>query len=86
MIGRWFITPHAVTRFRERTAWDGNYVSARKELEKESQDAHFVKSLDSGAELWRGPKPRRLRFLVGPGEGGLPALLTVLAAFDRTGT
>lgn len=83
--GRWFITPHAVEQFRERAAWQQgrDYESALVELIDESKGARFVKRLDSGLELWRGPRPRRMRYLVGPGEGDLPALVTVLFAFDR---
>lgn len=83
--GRWFITPHAVEQFRERAAWQraNDYETALVELIDESRAAHFVKVLDSGLELWRGPKPRRMRYLVGPGEGDMPALVTVLFAFDR---
>jgi len=46
--------------------------------------AHFVRQQRNG-ELWRGPKPRRLRFIVSRDEPGLPQLVTVLFAFDRGG-
>jgi hypothetical protein len=51
-------------------------------------DAHFVKTLSSGLELWRGPKRgpdgrvRRLRFRVRR-NGARLELVTVLGAFDR---
>jgi len=47
-----------------------------------SLEAHYVKPTQGGAELWRTGKPMRLRLIVGPGEGGLPALLTVLPGHD----
>lgn len=84
-VGRWFITPHAAKQFRDRAGWQraDDYESALVELIDESRAAHFVKVLDSGLELWRGPKPRRLRYIVGPGEGSLPALVTVLRSHDK---
>ena len=83
--GPWFMTPHAVERFRNRAGWQraSDYESALAALIDESRGAHFVKTLDTGAELWRGPKPRRLRFIVGAGDGALPALVTVLGSYDR---
>jgi hypothetical protein len=82
--GRWFITPHAVEQYRQRALRRADeYETALLELIDESKGAHFVKRLASGLELWRGPPPRRMRYLVGPGEGDLPALVTVLFAFDR---
>jgi hypothetical protein len=83
--GRWFVTPHAARQFRDRAGWQraDDYESALVELIDESRAAHFVKVLDSGLELWRGPKPRRLRYIVGPGEGNLPALVTVLRSHDK---
>ena len=83
--GPWFMTPHAVERFRNRAGWQraSDYESALAALIDESRGAHFVKTLNTGAELWRGPKPRRLRFIVGAGDGALPALVTVLGSYDR---
>lgn len=82
--GRWFITPHAVERFRDRAGWQraSAYEDVLATLIDESRGAHFVKRLETGAELWRGPKPRRLRFIVGHGDGNLPALVTVLRSHD----
>ncbi len=96
--GRWFFTPHAIRRFASRALdWDGADADAlpesvrRKalaELVLESERAHFVRTLPArgrfgAAEMWRGAAPRRLRFLVGSGEGPLPALLTVLSEHDE---
>lgn len=99
--GRWFATPHAVRRFaRHALGWLGTdeqelpgalYQRALTEIVRESPAAHFVRrysqkeGLDE-ADLWRGPKPRRLRYVVATevvqGDA-LPALLTVLPMCDR---
>jgi len=84
--GRWFITPHAVEQALARAGWERGtaYEQALAALIDESRGAHFVKRLPSGAELWRGPKPRRLRYIVRPAaDGALPQLVTVLSTYDR---
>lgn len=81
--GRWFITPHAVHRYMARIARRLIYEEALAELASMSLTARYVKPAQGGAELWRTGKPLRLRFIVGPGEGDLPALLTVLPGHDR---
>jgi hypothetical protein len=82
MNGRWFITPHAVDQYRRRVH-QCSHDEARDDLIALSARAHFVKPLHSGCELWRTGKPHRLRLIVGPGEGDMPALVTVLAGCDR---
>lgn len=79
--GRWFITPHAVRRYIERCCPDMDYDQARRHLAETSLRAHHVRDTSRG-QLWRGPSPERLRLLVGPGDGELPALVTVLAGHD----
>jgi hypothetical protein len=82
--GRWFVTPHAVDAYRERTGRRRmSYETALGEIVSDSERAHQVKTLRSGAQLWRGPKPRRLRYIVMDDSPGLPVLVTVLGAFDR---
>lgn len=78
-IGRWFVTPHAVARMREiepRLAYD----AALAELVRLSELAHPTRRHASGALIYRGPRQRRLRFIVtDPTEPGrLPTLITVL--------
>lgn len=80
----WEITDHAVQRYIQRVRRGLPYDQAIGELVYQSHHAHFVKALPGGLELWRGPKPRRLRFRVEPaGNGGRPRLVTVLFTFDR---
>lgn len=82
--GPWEVTDHAVQRYIERVRRGLPYDQALGEIVYQSHHAHFVKALPSGLELWRGPKPRRLRFRVDPSrDGGKPRLVTVLFAFDR---
>ena len=78
--GRWFITPHAVARYRQRFAPGFTYEEALAELIRASETARRVKVLVTGLVLYRGPKPRRLRFFLQEEVGplALPALVTVL--------
>jgi hypothetical protein len=79
--GSWFITRAALEDYARLT---GKVVAdpdlVRPALLAEISRAHFVKQQDSGAELWRGGKPLRLRFIVvteaGVG-GGAPQLVRV---------
>jgi hypothetical protein len=98
--GRWFVSPHAIQRFaRHALGWLGEdrwalpealYQQALAEIVRESERAHIVRRypLKPGhveADLWRGPKPRRLRYVVAtqiPAGQTLPVLITVLPAFD----
>lgn len=79
--GRWFVTPHAVERYRERVE-DVSYADALASLVAESERAHPVREIEPGLWLWRGAKPRRLRFRVSTHGPGLPQLVTVLEAHD----
>lgn len=81
--GPLFVTPHAVRRFRERVRPELTYEQARDELVRLSRTAHRVRPTRDGAELWRTGPPERLRLIVGPGTGPLPALITVEARCDR---
>lgn len=78
---RWRITDHAVRRYRERVRWrDTSNELARGQLLAICQRAHRVKDIGGGLELWRGPKPLRLRLRVRPGEP--MELVTVLEDCD----
>lgn len=53
-------------------------------LIRATDDARFIRACDGGHQLWRGPKPLRLRFFVTVcSEGPLPALVTVKGPYDR---
>lgn len=80
--GRWFVTPHAVQRYRERIDPLATYDDALAYLIAASERAHPVKEIQPGLWLWRGPKPRELRYRVSVREPGLPQLVTVLTPFD----
>lgn len=84
--GRWFITPHAVTRYRQRIAPHLTYEHALAELIRASQTAHRCTPRHDvpGAWLWRGGRPLRLRFIVQERvpPGSLPQLLTVYGGHD----
>lgn len=76
-VGNIFVTPHAVRRYSERVK-ESDYEAALAALIDQFRRAHFVKTRPSGVEVWRGPKPLRLRMIVGNGTGRCPALLTIL--------
>jgi hypothetical protein len=78
--GSWFITPHAVEKYIRRFARQSTYEQALGALIRESMGARRVKVLPTGLVLYRGPRPRRLRFFVQEGVDGpaLPVLVTVL--------
>lgn len=82
---RYWVTEHAVQRYRERVDKRCSPGRARRILLQQMQEAHFVKVQDNGLELWRGPKPRRLRLLI-TRQGGVFVLESVLFAFDRDKT
>jgi hypothetical protein len=90
--GRWFVRHHAVAAYARRVlGWSGPdedlpetlYRRALTDLIHESARARYVKPAHPGTELWRGPKPHRLRFIVEASpRAGLPALITVLKRSD----
>ena len=84
--GAWFITPHAVRRYRERFAARFTYEEALSELIRASMEARRVKILPTGIVLYRGPKPRRLRFFLQEDVAppSLPVLVTVLGRSEAS--
>ena len=78
--GSWFITPHAVKQYIRRFAPRSTYEQALGALIRESIEARRVKILPTGLVLYRGAKPRRLRFFLQEGveAPALPVLVTVL--------
>ena len=81
--GRWFVGPHPVRRYRDRIAPGLSYEEARNEILREAERARRVKRLPTGATLYRGRKPHRLRFIVDERARPLPSLVTVLGGWDR---
>lgn len=88
--GRFFVTPHAVERYRERFRQTVGYRTALRELILITSAAKRVGTTHDGrGEIWRGPRigakskqdrRSRLRFVVANGERGeLPQVVTVLA-------
>ncbi len=71
------VTSHAIARFRSRIDPHMTEPEARAYLEEQWMRAHRVKTLASGVEQWRGPKPLRMRMRVHRG-----ALITVLPSSD----
>lgn len=78
---RWVVSEHAVDRFLERVCPGVPRERVRGHLVQQCQGAHYVKTLASGLEQWRGPKPRRMRLRV-QRDGESLILATVLEAFD----
>lgn len=82
-VGRFFITPHAVARYRERVHRGISYERALCEIIEQSNLAHYVKNYNTG-QYWRGPKPMRIRLIVAPAkDNDLPHVVTILPAADN---
>lgn len=86
--GRFFVTPHAVSRYRQRVHRGISYERALEEIMVESERAHFVKRAPLAyrgiVEYWRGPKPMRIRLVVKQNHRvKLPTIVTVLPAADN---
>jgi hypothetical protein len=80
-MGRWFVTPHAVARYRDRVLpYPVSYATALARIIYLSARAHLVRVRPDGIEDWRcGRRDGRIRFRVQPARGAeLPQLLTVL--------
>lgn len=92
--GPFFVGPHALRRYVQATQLVSEARAAQiladerararvlAELVDDVSGAHEVRATRDGCALWRGPRPRRLRYIVGPGEGERPALVTVLPTHD----
>ena len=74
---RWDITGHAVERWIERVDTSASPGDAVLAITVDAASAHMIKTQRNGLDVWRGPKPRRARFLVSQGR-----LVTALGAFD----
>lgn len=78
-IPTWVITDHAIERYRQRVQ-RVPYEEAIGAIQRELLGSHFVKQCE-GYELWRSPKPRRLRIRVRRNEGRLE-VMTIIPAHD----
>lgn len=77
--GRWFVTPHAVQRYRERHRPDISRRQALGELSLISEIATRKCRMRSGDYEFAIEQPRKIRLVVShDSEGELPALVTVL--------
>jgi hypothetical protein len=74
---RWDISGHAVERWIQRVDVTATPSDAANAITADSAAAHLVKRQRNGLDVWRGPKPRRARFLVCQGR-----LVTVMGAYD----
>lgn len=87
-VGRFFVTPHAVERYRERIE-PVAYDVALGRLIRASADARLAKRYPDGQALYRTGKPDRLAFVVAPcaepGERS-HAIVTVLGPPARSAT
>ena len=86
--GPWYLTREAVRHYLALTgcdpdtATDDDRARAEHELQQQIAEAHYVKDARAPhTELWRGPPPKRLRFLVRM-EGDAPQLVRVEGSFD----
>lgn len=88
--GPWYLSARAVREYgrlaRLDTSTDDGFDRAAMALQEYVAQAHHVRDQDNGLQLWRGPRPLRLRLLVSTAtrrEGPLPQLVTVLPASAR---
>lgn len=79
--GRFFVTPHAIERYTERIEPGLSYEESLGRMIRDLDGAKKVRDLAPRdgvrCELWRGPRPRRTRYVIGYAEGGLPQVVTV---------
>lgn len=77
----WVITDHAITRYIQRVRQRATYEQAIADIMRLLARAHLVK--DCGDyELWRTPRPERLRIRA-VRNGDRLEVATILFAFDR---
>jgi hypothetical protein len=62
-VSNFFVTDTALADFCRVTGQNPD-PATRLAVAREFEQAHRVKTLPSGAELWRGTRPRRLQFVV----------------------
>jgi hypothetical protein len=85
----WELTDHAVERYIQRVEPRLTVTEARLKLAELTARLRYVKTYDKqpealsekyrhGYELWRGPKPRRLRCWAARGDDGMLQLVTVM--------
>lgn len=79
--GKWFVTPHAIARYRQRHRPDISDRQALFELTLWSEVAQQTGRLRSGEYEWHAEHPIKIRFVVSHSphpNGDLPQLVTVL--------
>lgn len=80
---RWYVSAHAVERFREKTGYQGPPERARELIEQMCAKAHYVKHISDGAQqLWRGAKPHN-DFLIVQEDRDLLTVITINPANPR---
>lgn len=85
--GRFFVTPHAVERFRERIAPHLTYEEALGAIIhglKETTSAPKPRG-DTGAITIRVRRPYNFRAVIMPGDGPAPAVVTILRSGGNQG-
>jgi hypothetical protein len=82
--GRWWVTPTAIHQYCELTGRRDD-ESTLAEMIDVCEKAHHVRSQENGLDLYRGPRPLRLRLLVAPARRSdeLPQLVQVLTSSPR---
>jgi hypothetical protein len=84
--GKFFVTPHAVQRYRERVHRGITYEQALSEVIAAAATAHAVKEYRGGAQYYRCSRTfGRLRLLVNNKQPGKPQIVTILPAADNMG-
>lgn len=94
--GPWFVTPHAVRRYAERVLGCAQiservFQRARSEIITDIQQARFVRTLESGADLyqgarrWVGTRQACVRYVIGASATGDICRAVVTVRFGGRG-
>lgn len=80
MEGNFFVTPHAVRRFISRISPGMSYEQARDAIIDgvDRTDSPLVRTRNGVAYVLRVRRPYSFRAVIGPGERGAPAIITIL--------
>ena len=86
IIGKVFVTPHAIDRLVRRVAPSIRRSDALEYLLLAFESAHFVRPARDGAAMWKASRKfGRMRLIIAPPSPGrhLPQLVTVMHEYDK---
>lgn len=78
LLGNWYITTHAVQRYRSLYARHSSFQECKVQLIAFSCTARYIKDLHPGIHLYRTGRPQKIPLIVSTRFPCLPQLVTVL--------